>query len=194
MNQATVLDATADFRPTHVVPPDGLPTWSAPDGAVPTEPLDPLLPVRLLDRRGDWGQVLCSNGWTAWVDARPLVALPQRPPAAGGPLTRTTDAQRLLARVEETLGRYRTAVAGLAAGQLDGETFRRSTEGLRIGVVVDGDAVWLYDPDEGHWCYCDGTAMSVLAASLPAPEPGAPGRVPPDGPGAATRIVGPGDG
>ncbi|MEU5425401.1 hypothetical protein AB0H73_07305 [Streptomyces olivoreticuli] len=190
MNPATAPDAAADFRPTHVVPPDGLPTWTAPDAAVPTEPLDPLLPVRLLDRRGDWGQVLCSNGWTAWTDSRPLVPLPQGPPAAGGPLTRTADARRLLARAEETLGAYHRAVADLAAGRTDGESFRRSTEGLRIGVVVDGDAVWLYDPDEDHWCYCDGTAMAVLAPGGPAAPRPASG----SDPGEATRIVGPGDG
>ncbi|MEV6670273.1 hypothetical protein [Streptomyces sp. NPDC051162] len=186
MNPAAGPGTAAGFRPTHVVPPDGLPAWAAPDAAVRTEPLDPLLPVRLLDRRGDWGRVLCSNGWTAWVDSRPLVPLPQGPPAAGGPLTRTADARRLLARVEETLGRYRRAVADLAAGRTDGETFRRDTEGLRIGVVVDGEAVWLYDPEEDHWCYCDGTAMTALAP----PDRAAPA----GGDADATRIVGPGDG
>ncbi|RLU81590.1 hypothetical protein CTZ27_32410 [Streptomyces griseocarneus] len=175
MNPATVPDASADFRPTHVVPPSGLPTWSGPDGTVPTEPLDALLPVRLVDRRGDWGRVLCSNGWTAWVDTRPLVALPREPPAAGGPAVRTADARGLLARVEETLGRYRRAMDDLAEGRTDGETFRRGTEGLRVGVVVDGDAVWLYEPEGDRWCYCDGTAMTGLTATGPARQEGTGG-------------------
>ncbi|WP_063804243.1 hypothetical protein [Streptomyces roseifaciens] len=152
------------FLPTHVVPPGGLATWTAPDGTVPTQPLDPLLPVRLVERRGEWGQVMCSNGWAAWTDARLLVSLPQGPPGAGGLPERTQDARALLARVEETLGQYRTAVEDLAAGRSDGETFGRTTRGLRIGAVVDGDAVWLYDAGRDVWCYCDGTAMAALAS------------------------------
>lgn len=81
--------ATSDFRPTHVVPQDGLPAWEAPDVSRPTEPLDPLLPVQLISRRGDWGQIVCSNGWSAWVDGRLLVSVPQGPPAAGQPHART---------------------------------------------------------------------------------------------------------
>ncbi|ARZ72040.1 hypothetical protein M1P56_14270 [Streptomyces sp. HU2014] len=162
------MNTVADFRPTHVVPPDGLPTWSSPDGAVPTEPLDPLLPVRLLDRLGDWGQVLCSNGWAAWVDGRLLVPLPQGPPAASAPLARTADARGLLGRIEQTLGRYRRAAEELAAGRVDGETFRRTTQGLRLGVVVDGESVWLYDAERDGWLYYDGTAATAFA------EPAAP--------------------
>lgn len=67
---------TPEFRPTHVVPPDGMSAWEAPDVTRPTEPLDPLLPVQLLGRRGDWGQILCANGWSAWVDGRLLVPSP----------------------------------------------------------------------------------------------------------------------
>ncbi|KOV35029.1 hypothetical protein ADK60_10190, partial [Streptomyces sp. XY431] len=72
------------FRPTHVAPPDGLPSWAAPDPAQPASPLDPLLPLQLLGRAGDWAQVLCSNGWTTWVDGRLLLSLPGAPPAATG--------------------------------------------------------------------------------------------------------------
>ncbi|MFD0350898.1 hypothetical protein ACFQ0M_42445 [Kitasatospora aburaviensis] len=73
------------FRPTHVAAPDGMATWAAPDPSQPSTPLDPLLPVRLIDRRGDWAYVLCSNGWSTWVDGRLLVALPDTPPAPGAP-------------------------------------------------------------------------------------------------------------
>ncbi|MFC5721677.1 hypothetical protein ACFP1Z_16010 [Streptomyces gamaensis] len=155
------------FAPTHVVPPHGLPSWTAPDGLVPAEPLDALLPVTLRRRSGDWGEVECANGWTTWVDARLLVPLPQAPPAAGQEAERTADARELLARVERTLGHYRRAVEDLASGRLDGETFRGRTRGLRIGAVVDGDALWLYDADADRWCYCDGTALTVLAATSP---------------------------
>ncbi|MFD4370843.1 hypothetical protein [Streptomyces sp. NPDC058486] len=158
---------TAEFRPTHVVPRGGLSAWQVPDPGYPTVPLDAFLPVRLMDRTGDWGQVLCSNGWSAWVDARLLVAVPDDPPAAGPALTRTADPRPLIARAEDALGRYRRAVDELAAGRADGETFRRRTRGLRVGMVVDGEAVWLYDAEHERWVYCDGVGLTTYAANSP---------------------------
>jgi hypothetical protein len=154
---------TAEFRPTHVIPQDGLPAWETPDPSRPTVPLDALLPVQLIDRLGDWGRVLCANGWSAWVDGRLLVAVPQAPPAAGSPLTRTADPRPLLARVEESLSRYRGAAEDLAAGRLDGQSFRGRTQGQRIGVIVDGESLWLYDGEHERWVYCDGTRLSTYA-------------------------------
>ncbi|GAA0646039.1 hypothetical protein GCM10009535_24550 [Streptomyces thermocarboxydovorans] len=161
------------FRPTHVVPTGGLPTWESPDPGRPSVPLDPLLPVQLLQRQGDWGHVLCSNGWSAWVDARRLLAVPQDPPAADPPMARTADPRPLLLRAEETLARYRAAVTDLADGTLDGETFGARTRGLRIGLVVDGDSLWLYDSDHGRWVYTDGTALHTHAVDT-APGAGTP--------------------
>ncbi|MGV9560485.1 hypothetical protein [Streptomyces sp. NPDC003522] len=155
------------FRPTHVVPQRGMPAWETPDPARPTVPLDPLLPVRLVERRGDWAQVLCSNGWSAWVDGRHLVAVPQDPPLPDAPLAGTADPRPLLGRTEQALARYRAAVEDLAGGGLDGETFHRRTRGLRIGVVVDGESVWLYDPARFRWVYGDGSRLSTYAADDP---------------------------
>jgi hypothetical protein len=155
---------TPDFRPTHVVPQDGLPAWESPDPSRPTVPLDALLPVQLVDRLGDWGRVVCANGWSAWVDGRLLIAVPQAPPAASSPLARTADPRPLLARVEEALTRYRSAAEELAAGQLDGKSFHSRTQGQRIGVVVDGESLWLYDGEHERWVYCDGTRLSTFAA------------------------------
>ncbi|MEU0335241.1 hypothetical protein [Streptomyces sp. NPDC006193] len=150
------------FRPTHVVPPRGLPAWEAPDPARPTLPLDPLLPVQLVERRGDWGHIRCANGWGAWVDGRRLIAVPEDPPAAGGP-DGAADPRPLLAQAERALGDYRAAVEALAAGALDGETFGARTRGLRIGVVVDGESMWLYDPQQGRWVYGDGRSLHTYA-------------------------------
>ncbi|MFJ6613915.1 hypothetical protein ACIQPT_26950, partial [Streptomyces sp. NPDC091289] len=208
---------TPEFRPTHVVPPDGLPAWESPDVARPTDPLDALLPVQLEDRRGDWAYVACSNGWSAWVDGRLLVSVPQTPPAAGAPLARTADPRPLLARAEESLSRYRRAAQDLAEGRSDGEGFRQRTRGLRVGMVVDGESVWLYDAEHERWVFCDGTRLSTYAAEAgpgaagpvsgeagvagaPAPEParvvaageepGPTRMAPPDGP-EPTRVVTP---
>ncbi|MFD4137701.1 hypothetical protein [Streptomyces sp. NPDC058572] len=169
---------TAEFRPTHVVPQAGLQAWEAPDVSRPTAPLDPLLPVQLVERRGEWGQILCANGWSAWVDGRLLVAVPQEPPAAGQPLARTADPRPLLARVGESLARYRTATEDRAAGRTDGEGFRRRTQGLRVGMVVDGESVWLYDAEHERWVYCDGIRLSTLAAESAPSASVAPGAAP----------------
>ncbi|WP_411102688.1 hypothetical protein [Streptomyces sp. cmx-4-9] len=159
---------TADFRPTHVVPQDGMPAWEAPDVDRPTAPLDPFLPVQLLSRRGAWAEILCSNGWSAWVDGRLLVAVPQPPPTAGDePLLRAEDPRPLLARSAAGLERYRQAVEELAAGNTDAEGFGRSVHGLRAGVVLDGESVWLYDAAGGRWVYGDGTRLATYAVDVP---------------------------
>ncbi|MET7697680.1 hypothetical protein [Streptomyces sp. NPDC005485] len=167
---------TPGFRPTHVVPQDGMAAWESPDPSRPTVPLDALLPVRLLDRLGDWARIACANGWSAWVDGRLLVAVPQAPPAAGSPLARTADPRPLLARVEQALTGYRGAAEDLAAGRLDGESFRARTRGQRVGVIVDGESLWLYDADHERWVYCDGTRLSTYASTgdpaAGTPEPG----------------------
>ncbi|MEU9046058.1 MULTISPECIES: hypothetical protein [unclassified Kitasatospora] len=162
------------FHPTHVAPPGGMASWTAPDPARPTARLDPLLPVHLLGHQGDWAQVLCSNGWTTWVDGRLLVALPQPPPAAGGPPARTADPRPALAEAESALARYRALLEDLAAGTLDLEAFREHTRGLRVGLVVDGEALWVFDPVHDRWCYCDGLQLQTYAAADRPPPRSAP--------------------
>ncbi|MFD9489891.1 hypothetical protein ACFWA1_00275 [Streptomyces sp. NPDC060005] len=193
------------FRPTHVVPQDGLPAWETPDPSRPTVALDALLPVQLVDRLGDWGRVVCANGWSAWVDGRLLIGVPQVPPDASGPPARTADPRPLLARMEEALTEYRRAAEELAAGQTDGEAFRARTQGRRIGVVVDGESMWLYDGAHERWVYCDGARLSTFAAErtpttsppippepAPEPRPANPGRGDPlsTGPRAGHRTPG----
>ncbi|WP_342668210.1 hypothetical protein [Streptomyces violens] len=152
-----------DFLPSHVVPPDGLTTWSTPDAAWPGVRLDPLLPVQVVERRGDWALALCSNGWSAWVDGRLLLPVPHGPPAAGQAAARTADPRPLLGAVAGELSRYRELVEELAAGRLDGESFAERTRGMRLGMVVDGEAMWLYDARHERWCYCDGGTLETYA-------------------------------
>ena len=95
----------AEYTQTHVVPTEGLPAWAGADGATPPAAnLDPGLDVMVLERRGEWAQIRCSNGWVAWVDGRRLVesapgpaptptpsappppaAVPQAPPPQAAP-------------------------------------------------------------------------------------------------------------
>lgn len=111
---------------------------------------------------------------------------PPDPPTADGPLARTADPRPLLARAEQTLGDYRAAVEELASGGLDGEAFQARTRGRRVGVVVDGESVWLYDAQHGRWVYADGARLSTFAtdeAPRAAAEDHAPTQVvTPDGP------------
>ncbi len=63
-----------EYSQTHVVPTEGLPAWAGPDGsAAPAANLDPGLDVMLIESRGAWAYVRCSNGWEAWVDGRRLI-------------------------------------------------------------------------------------------------------------------------
>ncbi|HYA01318.1 MAG TPA: SH3 domain-containing protein [Candidatus Binatia bacterium] len=69
--------AQAAWTPGHKVPPQGMQAWAAPDpnGAV-IATLGGHLPVQVTEMRGAWARVVCSNGWTGWVDGRLLVAGP----------------------------------------------------------------------------------------------------------------------
>jgi hypothetical protein len=63
--------AAAPFAPTHTVPPQGMQAWAAPDpnGAV-VATLGGGLPIQVTEVRGAWANIVCSNGWTGWVDGR----------------------------------------------------------------------------------------------------------------------------
>ncbi len=64
---------SSGWLPTHAVPPGGLQAWGSPDPATPVAAnLDAGLPLRVLERAGDWARVEASNGWTGWVDGRRL--------------------------------------------------------------------------------------------------------------------------
>jgi hypothetical protein len=156
-----------EFRPTHVAPLDGLPTWAGPDPSEPSAWLDALLPVQVVDRQGDWAHVLCANGWAAWADGRLLIALPDGPPGTSKPLTRTSDPRPLLASLERAVATYRQLVEQLAEGAIGLETFRRRSASLRLGVVIDGESAWLLDLDHDRWWYCEGTRLQTFATVEP---------------------------
>jgi hypothetical protein len=159
-----------EFRPTHVAPLEGLPTWSSPDPSRPSAWLDPLLPVQLVGHQGDWGQITCANGWSAWVDGRLLIALPDGPPGATNPLARSTDPRPLLARLEEAVTAYRQLVEQLVDRRIDLEEFQRRSEGFRLGIVVDGESAWLLDLDHDRWWYCRGTQLQTFATVVAPPD------------------------
>jgi hypothetical protein len=69
--------ASLPWRPTHRVPQGGMPAWAAPDPARdPVARTDAGVELQLLERDGDWAHIICSNGWSAWVDGRAMEELP----------------------------------------------------------------------------------------------------------------------
>ncbi|RKT08958.1 hypothetical protein BX285_7330 [Streptomyces sp. 1114.5] len=59
------------FRPTHRVPSGGMSAWAAPDPSLAAlTRIDGRVELQVLERAGDWAHILCSNGWSAWVDGR----------------------------------------------------------------------------------------------------------------------------
>lgn len=69
--QPAAHQGPAPFAPTHTVPPQGMQAWAAPDpnGAV-VATLGGGLPIQVTEVRGAWANIVCSNGWTGWVDGR----------------------------------------------------------------------------------------------------------------------------
>lgn len=63
--------AAGQWVPSHSVPPQGLRAWGAPDPSGPVVAnLAPGLPIQVAEVRGAWARVICSNGWTGWIDGR----------------------------------------------------------------------------------------------------------------------------
>ncbi len=65
------------WRPTHLVPGEGMAAWAAPDPTrAPMVTLAGRLELVVVERAGDWARVAAVNGWTGWVDGRRLVQRP----------------------------------------------------------------------------------------------------------------------
>jgi len=61
------------WRPTHVVPMDGVPAWAGPDATRdPETVLSGGVQVQLVERRGNWARVRLPDGYEGWVDGRRL--------------------------------------------------------------------------------------------------------------------------
>jgi hypothetical protein len=151
------------FEPTHVVPDGGLPTYQAADVDRPSASLDAGLDVRVAQRLGDWAQVVCSNGWSAWVDGRrlePLGADEQTDPA---PLI---DGE-LASLLDAALAQYALLVDDLKAGRLDETGFRRKA--FQAGLVVRDAEAWILDLSSQRWWRYDGVDLTTVAVEPPTP-------------------------
>lgn len=141
------------FAPTHTAPAVGMDTWSEPGGPAAGQRLDPYLPVRLLRAYGDWAQVLCSNGWTAWVDGRALMN-----PAA------YAQAQRSAQGRAPSPGRSERAAGGVLSSNLPAEFVMPS---MRTWPVSAGTALVLV-ATLLPWIDVGGSAETSHAFDVPA--------------------------
>jgi len=86
-SKATPTDASppaavGGWTPTHRVPTAGMRAWADPDPSQqPTTRLEPAVELTVSEQRGDWANVVGSNGWTGWVDARQLLQIGAAPAA-----------------------------------------------------------------------------------------------------------------
>jgi Bacterial SH3 domain len=64
----------AAWAPTHTLRRPA-PAWAQPDAALAAvATIEQRTQVQVLERYGDWTRVLCSNGWSGWIDGRDLKA------------------------------------------------------------------------------------------------------------------------
>lgn len=154
MTEAADQERTAQlpvFTPTDTVPGDGMSAWDAPDPArSPVAQLDPWLPVRVLERRPDgWAHVLCSNGWSAWVDGRRL-----------RPRDELADDEELWAALQSAMAAYGRLVDEYATGTVDPVTFGKRA--LEIGLIVRERDAWILDLPTKRWWRYDGMSLSTV--------------------------------
>ncbi|MEU4065744.1 YrhB domain-containing protein [Streptomyces wedmorensis] len=72
----TLAATRPPWQPTHQVPADGMPAWAEPDpNRAPVARIDARVELQILERAGDWAHIICSNGWSAWVDGRVMEPL-----------------------------------------------------------------------------------------------------------------------
>lgn len=70
---ADPASAASRWAPSHRVTHGGAECRETPAPTAPvTATLDAGLEVRVVERRGEWACILCSNAWSAWVDGRLL--------------------------------------------------------------------------------------------------------------------------
>jgi hypothetical protein len=144
------VTAIPGFSPTHAAPHDGLPAWSTPDPSKPTQPIPPDLEVEVADRFGDWARVVCSNGWTAWVDGTRLIDVTEA----------RARASALMDQLGAALNEYERAVEDATAGRIDEAEFQ--ARAFKAGMVLSDTDAWFLDLVNARWCRYDGFGIQAL--------------------------------
>ncbi|HEV3452843.1 MAG TPA: hypothetical protein VG869_16795 [Acidimicrobiia bacterium] len=154
-----------DLRSLWLVPVGGLPAWNDPNPALPSRAaLNPGLEVQLLALRDDgWAAVLCSNGWSAWVDGRRLT------PVLGADAPTADLAGGWDQELREAWSRHRALVQDLQAGRIDNDAFSR--RGVQAGTVIRGAEVLLLDSVTAGWWRYDGMRLAPRSGGA-ASDPG----------------------
>lgn len=133
------------FAATHIAPEGGLRAWATPGTAEPLAvAIDPGVPLQVTDWSGAWAQIVCDNGWTAWVDGRLLLPVhgpgpapaPASPPAPA-PIAAPIPARPRHLAVDGFVGATLSLVAIFVPWiRIDGADPVNATD-LPVGVLVD---------------------------------------------------------
>ena len=146
-----------EFTPNFTVQPAGTTTWADPGQAGVA--LDPGLPVQVDEWREGWAHIVCSNGWTAWVDGRDLVPIPAREPEPEP----EPEVDPLYQELSDALTRYRELANQAADGRLTPDQFRRQAFG--IGHIVKDDVAWMLDITNKRWVRYDGISVTIVESN-----------------------------
>ncbi|MDT4940603.1 MAG: hypothetical protein QOJ34_692 [Pseudonocardiales bacterium] len=66
----------AQWRRSHVLPPEGQQAWAAPDFGAQSVQAPGGYEVQIVEVRGEWAHVAGRDGWTGWLEARRLIPVP----------------------------------------------------------------------------------------------------------------------
>jgi hypothetical protein len=128
-------------RPAYTVPAVGMAARAIPDaGSGIVAHLDPGLTVELVERRGDWANIICSNGWLAWVDARELMGAEGPAPVRDPGAPTLPLAQQPASSVHATLA---TKEQQTAAGSVSWSKSRRLRLVVSLGLCIASPLIYI---------------------------------------------------
>jgi hypothetical protein len=133
-----------------MAPEEGLRTWATADTSQPTAAIPAGLEVQVAEREGEWARIVCSNGWSGWVDGRQLIDV-----AAARSM-----AEALLGRLDVAVKEYEQVVVDAADGRIEQAEFQRRA--FQAGMIVNDHEAWFLDLPTGRWYRYDGFAVDVL--------------------------------
>ena len=132
------------FRATHRAPEGGITTFASPDPSLPAGPhLEAGLDVQVTQTTPEgWSSIVCSNGWSAWVDGRRLVpAGAAAPPGSGAATPLGSAAAKAIRKSLSEPTRMRT-IAVEVPGNVAGWARSPATLGT-VGLFLAAILPWL---------------------------------------------------
>jgi hypothetical protein len=133
-----------------MAPEQGLRTWATADTSQPTAAISGGLEVQLAERQGAWARIVCSNGWSTWVDGRELIDV----------VAMRSMAEALIDRLDAAVREYQQVVTEAAEQRIDQAEFKRRA--FHAGMIVSDGEAWFFDLPNARWCRYDGFGVTIL--------------------------------